>query len=617
MKKNVLSKLSLCAVALFLVFNALSARSIYLFIGEKNKESIFGRITDTKGRPIIARAELWYRDINEVKEELGKPTPDADKYRRLLFHSDISTEKGWYHLIGFPGKYILRISKGPEWEIKEIPLDIHMINRKDQQQWGDESQLPELGGRKINVTLKRLYNMQHYGWFPGDTHHHTFYSDGRNTMEDLYYASLGGGLSWACATDHNTIAQNEIWVEYASKKFLPIPGNEVTTNAWPDDRVPTRRKGYGHHNYFGYEVGDKMIGATDADNPVLWDRYRWNHYQQAQDAIDEVHAYGGVWQINHTIFGRDWADGTISMWGELKNYDAVEIWNGENPPFTANLETLLNPDNLFALNTMSTQCWMELLNAGNKVAGWGSSDSHDCTGLTYGSKAPIRYKGVTGFSTTYVKSGKLTWPNVKKGLKNGNCFITAGTFGPLVLVKANKKYDVGDIVMPIVKGQEKDDDDDDDDKNMKGKKRYVDVSIKILSNRKLKGYENGIRIVKDGKIYKEFATKEGAMVQRVKCKVEIDSMKDTWFLVMVFGEYPSTAITNPVFVDADCDGNWGADEWTFPKGSIKWANPWPQTPDLTMPDGPNHPPFDLPPSVVTMDTPLNIDDYLNPDGSLK
>ncbi|MET0410378.1 MAG: hypothetical protein ABW217_03740, partial [Polyangiaceae bacterium] len=47
-----------------------------LYTGERNRETIFGRVTDQNGKPVRAMVELWYYDISQpitVEERDGGP----------------------------------------------------------------------------------------------------------------------------------------------------------------------------------------------------------------------------------------------------------------------------------------------------------------------------------------------------------------------------------------------------------------------------------------------------------------------------------------------------------------------------------------------------------------
>lgn len=590
MFKKVIVGTIMCAVLALAFSTEVMARGEYLYIGERNHETVFGKIVDQKGRPIVARVELWYENITleGITEENGVPVPENDKFQRQLFHSDFSDENGWYHVNGFPGEYTLRISKGPEWEIAEIPVIIREMDRPD------GTPYREMDGQRHDITLKRLYNLQIRGWFPGDTHHHSFHSDGRNTPKSVYTSAVASGLSWCALTDHNTVEGNTMWVEYTSRDFLAIPGMEITTGNTEEARAV--HKGWGHQNVLG-TMG--LPGAKDAENPILWDRYIYHDWEDVQQGIDEAHDDGALFMINHSMQPGNWFGGACSTWGQIKHYDAIEVWNAYhgNVPFSPWIQRLEQPDrNVWNQHTVSFQVWFEFLNAGNKIAGWASSDSHDATGLKQGGVAPTMHRGITGFATTYVKSKNLSWNNIKKGLKKGSAFMTAGSFGPLLLVKCEGRQPGNDIRLP--------------------RNGRVDLSIKVLSNRPLKDYPNGIRVIMNGEVVKEIPTREGAMTQKVRVSVPVAAKKDSWIIVDAWGEWPSYAVTNPFYIDVDRDGQWGADEWAFPEGADEWLNPWPIAPAITVPDGPGKPWFaeEITPAPHRYGNPINPEDWWDENG---
>ncbi len=212
-----------------------------------------------------------------------------------------------------------------------------------------------------------------------------------------------------------------------------------------------------------------------------------------------------------------------------------------------------------------------MLKTGNRIAGWASSDSHDATGLNQGGTVPIMHRGITGYATTYVHTDCLKWRKIKKGLKQGEAFLTAGSFGPLLLARCEGREPGNDIRLP--------------------ESGEVDLNITILSNRPLKDYPNGIRIIMNGEVVKELPTEGGSMTQRVKVSIPVQSQKDAWIIVDAWGEWPSYAVTNPFFIDVDHDGHWGARQWVFPAGAEEWMNPWPKAPAITVQNGPGKPWF--------------------------
>jgi hypothetical protein len=561
---------TLCVVSLASV-SAFAANpkelDLYRYIGQKNSETIYGRVTDENGNPIVARVELWHAELGKVTEEMGEAVPESLQYVRNQFHADFSNDNGWYHVIAIPGEWMVRVTKGPEWEIKEFSVSV------------DDT---ELDGQRHDVTLKQLYDLSARGWFSGDTHHHSTHSDGRQPPYEVYESSIASGLDWCALTDHNTVDQNEEWVEFTSDDFLAVSGMEVTTNALPEDEE--KKKGYGHQNALG--VMD-LPNPIDPENPVIWNRYMYDSWEDIQKAIDETHEMGGLYMINHAMQSRDWADGTFSFWGKVKNFDAIEVWNGEDPPHYPSIRTF-HPTRTYYwnTNTMNTQVWFEFLNAGNKVAGWASSDSHDVYGLSYGT-GPVYNKAITGFGSTYVKSNKLTWPAVRDALKKGNVFMSAGYWGPLLLVDSKGKIPGEEVEV--------------------GADGVVPLHIEVLSNHPLKGYAEGIRVIQGGTVIKTIPTADGKMTMDIETEVTIDPSQDTWLIVEVFNDYPAVAITNPLYLDVEPYGKWGATEWTFPQNAEKWMNPWPIHPPITVADGPSVPSVETPATEVGYGRPANAE----------
>ncbi len=155
---------------------------------------------------------------------------------------------------------------------------------------------------------------------------------------------------------------------------------------------------------------------------------------------------------------------------------------------------------------------------------------------------------------------------MRSALKRGNSFVTAGQWGPILLVNSNGD-EPGDEVR-IRPGDE------------------LPLRIRIMSNRPLKGYPDGIRIIVGGQVVQTLATDEGAMTMNVNTRVRIDSPTDTWLVVQAFGAYPAAAMTNAIYIVTEPHADWGSKQWVFPPGAEDWNNPWPNVPEITVPDGP-------------------------------
>lgn len=50
-------------------------------------------------------------------------------------------------------------------------------------------------------------------------------------------------------------------------------------------------------------------------------------------------------------------------------------------------------------------------------------------------------------------------------------------------------------------------------------------------------------------------------------------------------------MTNVIYVDVTPYDDWDDPEWKAPAGAGEWMNPWPQAPEITVPDSPVKPPM--------------------------
>ena len=543
MRKHCLLAGFLVFLMLFFLLTSGCARDFYN--GEKNVQTIYGKVVDQDENPLPARVELWYEDLAPITQELGENISNNEQWMRNLHHATFSTEKGWYRLEAPVGKWLVRVSKGPEYEVREAVVTVNKT----------ADGKSESDGERMDWSLPHLYDMEAQGWYSGDLHAHSSHSDGKNSVSQVAYSMLASDVDFAVLTDHNTVAGLDEWAELKSTKFLPIPGLEITTRALPDVVKNQKSKGFGHQNAIG--VTD-LVGAKDAKNDSIWLRYTFSNWIDVQAAIDEAHAKGGLYMLNHPFWLGGWPNGTISTWGDIHDYDAIEVWNGWPVPFMP--ESYANETEM--ANTMAMQAWFEMLNAGNRVAGWGTSDTHDVYGLA-GNNQPARFRTVSGNARTYVHSGDLGMDDVKDALKAGKAFVTSG-WGPILLVDSNGS-EPGDTIEVIENGS-------------------LPLHIQVLSNRPLGNFSDGIRIIQGGRVVKALQTEEGVMTMDVDTTINITAKNDTWVVVQAFNQEPSMAITNPIYLDLPPHGQWGSSKWAFPEGSENWATTKDALPTQTVPD---------------------------------
>jgi hypothetical protein len=190
------------------------------------------------------------------------------------------------------------------------------------------------------------------GWYRGDGHLHTIYSDGQRTPAELVRDAREAGLDFIVSTEHNTPSAHLQWGHHATDDLLILNGEEVTTRTghWPAWNLP-------------------------AGKWIDW-RYRASDPHEMRKFVDEVHEAGGMVVAAHPFgpcVGCSWEFG-------FDRADLVEVWNG---PWTLDDEA-------------TVIAWDSMLRAGKWVPAVGNSDSHtshDRVGLPHN---VVRADGLTG-----------------------------------------------------------------------------------------------------------------------------------------------------------------------------------------------------------------------------
>lgn len=237
-------------------------------------------------------------------------------------------------------------------------------------------------------------------WVAGDLHVHSTYShdsygadvDGHTTdPEELFTLGLtvgqqfqvaaGRGLDFMALTDHNDI-RSQSDPGFGAAGVIPIPAYENSLD--------------GHAQMIGatriYENGDKSVAAV----------------QRLADELRADEGDDGVFQINHPFdtAGRYPVEPDWSLMHQVVP-DTVEAWNIARyyqPPFPS----ASNADD-------AVHFWEGFLDAGEKVAPTGGSDSH------WASTSSIQGAGQP---TTWVYVTEDSAEGVIEGLKAGRTFIS-------------------------------------------------------------------------------------------------------------------------------------------------------------------------------------------------
>jgi hypothetical protein len=206
------------------------------------------------------------------------------------------------------------------------------------------------------------------GWYRGDLHVHTLYSDGGWTPAEALARVRSAGLDFVVTTEHNTSAGHQAFARCQRPDLLLVAGEEVTTRA-------------GHAGAIGLAHG-------------RWVDWR---YRPADGVLPrvagELRAEGALLQANHpfsTPRGAGWGFG----WDEV---EAVEVWNGlESGP----------------VNDRAVALWDGLLRAGRALVATGGSDAH-------------RPGDQLGHPQTVVEVERLAQAEVVAAIRAGRCWLAS------------------------------------------------------------------------------------------------------------------------------------------------------------------------------------------------
>lgn len=237
------------------------------------------------------------------------------------------------------------------------------------------------------------------GWYRGDLHMHTVYSDGDSHPHEIAAAAYVAGLDFYGITDHNRAQSPTDLVPHGGGWPVLVPGVEVTTYA-------------GHFNVWGTEE---------------WYDFRTPTPEGLRAAIDAARADGGLLSLNHPRpFGPPWE------YVEIDGFDCVEAWNSW----------------WGRLNNVSTGYWADKLSEDNAHAwhiGVGGSDMHKLTAP--GNAVNPLSQSTIGFPTLWVQTDdELTTGSILGAIRAGRCFISESPTGPQLYARREADEIVAHLV---------------------------------------------------------------------------------------------------------------------------------------------------------------------------
>jgi hypothetical protein len=361
-------------------------------------------------------------------------------------------------------------------------------------------------GQSVRFNLER--EVESIGWLAAEMHLHAEASpDSDVSLRDRVTSLLAEGVEIAVATDHNHVSDYTGTVAElgAESRLAAIAGIEVTTWQPP----------WGHFNVFPYPA---EAGAPEVDG-LAPDRFF---------PLLRAQAPGSVIQVNHPRMGDigyfnraalDLTSGTGAA-GYSPDFDTIEVWNGMD---------LGKPEALEA----NLADWYELLNLGRRYTATGSSDSHR-----------LLYQWA-GYPRTYLqidddRPEMVTGEHIARALREGRAFVSSG---PLLNVRVNGAAP-GETAVGV-----------------RGKV-LLQVAVRAASWIDVRR----VQVIVNGKIALQHLV-SGAAKRTTRALIdrELTLEHDCWIVVVARGDRTldevlpfsrglSTAFSNPVYVDADGDG---------------------------------------------------------------
>ena len=303
--------------------------------------TVSGHITNMDGKPIIAEVQLHWGKANVPYKLTVVTTYPTDENGYFFYEIPTLEDTDVYEMR-------IRVSKGGEYEFVEIPFEV-------KEGWNTT----------LDVSVARIIDdLTLSGWYAGDGHQHSTYSDGRNSVEDVARQNIASGNSWGMLTDHrNMNGQDEYfyWTRYYETdyagnggKFLPVRGFEWTSS------------NNGHMNVFGAPVD---MNANHSEFPGLAGEARNAEHLRR---LLEIQATGAFVQANHPttipFLNGVGIDNFIRYWF----VDSIEVWNSGMPVVFPNAPYA----DKAVIGYEPIEGWFNLLNGGARTAATATTDSH-------------------------------------------------------------------------------------------------------------------------------------------------------------------------------------------------------------------------------------------------
>ena len=384
-------------------------------------------IRDEQGRPSPAKVQFL--------GVAGTPSPNfGPDIRAHGSRNQYSTHNGVVSQQTPPGRYMLRITRGPEFDMVERTIDVAK---------GQTVSLKEVLKRSVDTR----------GWIATDFHAHTTLSGGNDVVaiDDRLIDFAAEGLEFVPTTEHARLYD---WTPDIARLGLSsymktTPGIELTVNsadltAFPLTPDPTVQDAGAPPLNYDPRVNAMML--RDWSTPTL--HKGGSFFDTSENWRNRVPYFGGGpdrWvHLNHPVVGNlffdrdgdqvpdggfvgleDLIDGAEFFSTEILN--ANPIYQGKNFDSSERFKTWQN----------RTFAWLQLLNQGRRVCSLGVSDPHRVYGNGSGS-----WRTYSPASTENIAD--LTVVEIVRNAKAGRMVTTNG---PFLTVTTDDGLPIGSTVM--------------------------------------------------------------------------------------------------------------------------------------------------------------------------
>jgi predicted metal-dependent phosphoesterase TrpH len=207
----------------------------------------------------------------------------------------------------------------PLWASPEETMEFETGILEPNANWEQEVAIRfPYGGRARLYCWEKGTQMETFGWavfdvkgagyYSGDTHAHSLYSDGKDSLDENRASMLDKGHSFLYSAEHNTLNHLKEIEAFSrtqdAERFLHVAGWEYTTQC-------------GHAIAY-FAAGEPRPLETQGETPNL---ARWQCF------VDEMTSVGGLVFLAHPYDAPCYEFGDGLLMG-IENIAGIEVWNG-------------------------------------------------------------------------------------------------------------------------------------------------------------------------------------------------------------------------------------------------------------------------------------------------